>query len=106
MSLVLWFALSVPGKKRLVSRRAPLWSYSAGIGGAMAVVVANIAVNSRLGLAGSLSCFILGQTVSALVIERLGLFGAVARKLTLRDALRVGAIMAGALLIINSGGNA
>jgi bacterial/archaeal transporter family-2 protein len=103
-SLILWFVINYSKKINLVSKKVPFWVYLGGIAGAFAVVTANIAVNSPLGLAGSLSCFILGQTVTTLFIDRLGLLGSGKRKLTYLDGIRVSLILIGSLLIINAGG--
>ena len=102
-SLILWIIMKPSKSAAIISRKAPFWSYLGGIGGALAVVCANTVVNSSLGLAGSLSCFILGQTATSLLIDGLGLFGAPKRKLVLQDGIRVGSILAGSLLIINAG---
>jgi len=105
-SFLIWVILVRVQKGSLVSREAPLWSYLGGFVGALSVVTSNAAVNSPLGLAGSLSCFILGQTLTALAIDRFGLFGASRRNLTLLDGVRVVSILAGSLMMINAGGRA
>ncbi|MDC7240779.1 MAG: DMT family transporter [Spirochaetales bacterium] len=101
-SLVLWRFMNHRGK--LVSGAAPLWSYTGGMAGALSVVTANMAVNSPLGLTGSLSIFILGQTVTSLGVDRFGLMESPRRLLTPLDALRIGLILTGSLLVINAGG--
>ncbi len=103
-SFILWMLFNPSRKGRLVSRNTPFWSYCGGISGALAVVLANIVVNSSLGLAGSLSLFILGQTLTSLVIDVFGLLGSDKRTLSRFDYIRVGAIFSGALLLINAGG--
>lgn len=103
-SILLWIVINYSKKNKLIAKTAPLWSYLGGIGGALSVVTANIAVSSSLGLTGSLSCFILGQTVMTLIIDRLGLFGSAKKKLTLFDGIRVSTILVGSLLIVNAGG--
>ena len=101
--LGIWAVLKGPGRGNLLAKGIPPWLYLGGVGGAFAVVTSNIAVNSRLGLAGSLSFFILGQTLTALAIDLAGLFGVEKKRLETRDGIRIAAILAGSLLIINSG---
>jgi len=103
-SLVLWAVFSHVKFSTLFSTKAPIWSYCGGFGGAFAVVLSNAAVNSELGLVGSLSCFILGQTIMALIIDRFGLFGSAKRRLSRLDVLKVGLILIGALMLIQAGG--
>lgn len=83
---------------------APKWSYFGGIGGAMIVVIANITVNSTIGLVGSLSLMILGQTSFAMLFDAKGWLGMAKRKLYLRDFLQVAFILAGSTLTIFYGG--
>ncbi len=104
VSLTLWFLTNKTNKWNLISKKAPFWSYLGGFSGALVVLTANIAVNSKLGLAGSLSFFILGQTIASLIVDSLGLFELDKKKLNTYDYVRVGLILIGSLLIINSGG--
>lgn len=83
---------------------APAWSYFGGIGGAMIVVIANITVNSTIGLVGSLSLMILGQTSFAILFDFKGWFGMEKRNLSLSDFLQIPCIVAGSILIIFFGG--
>lgn len=105
-SFVLWISFNLSNRHKLISFTAPFWSYLGGFGGALVVVSANVVVNSPLGLAGSLSFFILGQTFSALIIDLFGLFGTTRRKITSRDGLSVVSILIGALFLIRAGGQA
>ncbi|MDJ0756404.1 MAG: DMT family transporter [Ardenticatenaceae bacterium] len=86
------------------SSGTPLWAYLGGVGGALIVVVANITVNSSLGLVGSLSLMILGQACLAMLFDLTGWFSFEKRKLMLADVLQVICIVAGSILIIWSGG--
>ncbi len=104
VSLILWFLTNKENNWKLISEKAPFWSYLGGFSGAFVVLTANIAVNSKLGLAGSLSFFILGQTIASLIVDSLGLFELNKKKLNKYDYVRVGLILLGSLLIINSGG--
>ncbi|NNF99153.1 MAG: DMT family transporter [Desulfobacteraceae bacterium] len=79
---------------------APKWSYFAGVIGALIVVIANITVNSSIGLVGSLSLMILGQTLFAILFDFGGWLGMAKRKIHLRDILQVILILAGSLLIV------
>lgn len=79
---------------------APIWTYLGGICGAMIVLISNITVNSSIGLVGSLSLMILGQTSFAILFDLKGWFGMKKRKIHLRDLLQVGCILAGCFLLI------
>ena len=82
------------------SSDAPIWSYFGGVFGALIVAIANITVNSSIGLVGSLSLMILGQTSFAMLFDVKGWFGMEKRSLYLGDFLQVSFILAGSLLII------
>ncbi|WP_028973014.1 DMT family transporter [Spirochaeta cellobiosiphila] len=100
MSVFLWMFIK---RKNLISPKLSIHYYWGGLAGALAVVTANVAVNSTLGLAGSLSCFIFGQTITSLLFDRFGLFGNSTRKLRPLDGIRSLLIMTGAILVIYSG---
>lgn len=102
-SLLLWLRLNKTKNNKLISKKAPLWAYFGGFAGALSVVTANLAVNSKLGLAGSLSFFILGQTITSLFFDYFGLFKSNKRKLNKIDGLKFVTILLGALLVINGG---
>ena len=79
---------------------APIWSYLSGVSGAIIVVLANITVNSTIGLVGSLSLMILGQSSVAILFDFKGWIGMAKRNLYLNDFLQVSCILAGSILII------
>ena len=99
-SWFLWRSMSHSKKLFPYSSDAPMWSYFGGVCGAMIVVIANITVNSSIGLVGSLSLMILGQTAFAILFDFKGWFGMEKRNLYLSDFLQVSCILAGSLLII------
>lgn len=78
----------------------PLWAYAGGITGALTVMVAAMAVNSVLGLAGTLALGLVGQISFGLVSDHFGWFDMPKRKLTLNDLVSTLAIVGGSLLII------
>lgn len=98
-----WFIWRLLSRSKALipySSDAPIWSYFGGVGGAMIVVIANITINSPLGLVGSLSLMILSQTCFAILFDFKGWFGMERRKLYLSDFLRVSYILAGSTLTI------
>ncbi len=103
-SWVLWWVLSQHKALLPYAAEAPLWSYFGGAGGAIIVVLANITVNSAIGLVGSLSLMILGQTTIAMVFDVKGWFGMEKRRLSANDLLQVPCIVIGSILIIFYGG--
>lgn len=96
----LWKYLSTEKKWFPFSPKAPRWSYFGGVFGAMIVVLSNMTVNSSIGLVGTVSLMILGQTCFAILFDLWGWFGMEKRELHRADFLRVAFILAGSLLII------
>lgn len=80
--------------------KLPLWAYAGGITGALTVVVATMAVNSPLGLAGTLALGLVGQIGFGLMADHWGWFGMIKRKLTIHHVISTTLIVAGSLLII------
>ncbi len=99
-SWFLWRLMSNSKKLFPYTSDAPMWSYFGGAGGAMIVVIANITVNSSIGLVGSLSLMILGQTLFAILFDFKGWIGMAKRNLYLSDFLQVSCVLAGSILII------
>ncbi len=99
-SWFLWRLMSDSKKILPYSGAAPKWSYFGGAGGAVIVIIANLTVNSIIGLVGSLSLMILGQTLFAILFDYKGWFGVAKRNLCLSDFLQVSCILLGSILII------
>ena len=99
-SWFLWQLMTHRKKLLPYSPCAPKWSYFGGVAGAIIVVVANITVTSTIGLVGSVSLMILGQTSFAILFDFKGWFGLDKRHLSFTDFLQVSSILAGSLLII------
>lgn len=78
----------------------PLWAYAGGIAGAMTVTVAALAVNSPLGLAGTLALSLVGQIGFSLLADQFGWLGMPKRQLTQHDLISTLLIISGSLLII------
>lgn len=86
------------------NEKPPLWSYSGGAPGALAVALGAIAVNSSLALAGALSLMLVGQILFGLLSDLWGLFGTPKRSLNRFDLLAAVFVIAGSALLIYSGG--
>ena len=99
-SLLLWRVLIYRRGATLYSPQAPKWVYFAGALGALIVVLSNVTVNSTLGLVGTLTLMILGQSVFAIVFDVKGWLGLKQRRLQAKDVAQVGLILTGALLVI------
>lgn len=79
---------------------APFWAYAGGLSGALTVIITSQAVNSGLGLAGTLALGLLGQVVFALLADRFGWFGLPVRRPGGRDAAAFLLILSGSAVII------
>ncbi|TLX08415.1 DMT family transporter [Rhizobium sp. MHM7A] len=80
--------------------KAPLWAYFGGISGAATVILTSTAVNSPLGLSGTLALGLAGQVVFSAAADSWGLFGLPKRRLVTRDVAALGLVVTGAALII------
>jgi len=85
---------------RTVNGPAPWWSYLGGVPGAFVVVLSAIAVNSPLGLTGTLALGIVGQTFFGLMCDQFGWFGLPQRRLTMMDGVITSCFLTGGLLLI------
>lgn len=94
-SLARWFPAPNPSKQPV-----PIWAYAGGLVGAMIVVVATLAVNSPLGLAGTLALSLVGQIGFSLLADQFGWLGLAKRQLTHHDLISTLLILSGSLLII------
>lgn len=78
--------------------RAPWWSWTGGLLGAVFVSSA-VVLTPRLGVAVTLSLIVGGQMAGALLLDRLGAFGVVARELTAGRLLGAALVVAGVVLL-------
>ncbi len=83
--------------------KAPLWAYLGGLSGAFTVMLTSGAVNSALGLSGTLALGLAGQAGFSLMADRFGWFGLAARPIAGRDLAALGLILTGSMLIIFAG---
>ncbi|EJB01449.1 hypothetical protein Rleg9DRAFT_0181 [Rhizobium leguminosarum bv. trifolii WSM597] len=80
--------------------RAPLWAYLGGVSGAATVILTSTAVNSPLGLSGTLALGLAGQVAFSLAADNWGLFGLPKRRPDMRDIAALGLVVTGGALII------
>jgi transporter family-2 protein len=78
----------------------PFWAYLGGISGAATVMLSSAAVNTPLGLSGTLALGLAGQVVFSLAADRWGLFGLPKRRPDLRDLCALALVAAGSGVII------
>lgn len=97
LALVAVFARA---RARKLATRPPLWFYLGGIPGAFTVMLAAIAVNSRLALSGTIALMLVGQVVFGMVSDHFGLFRTPKRRLVLTDLVVALAVLGGSALII------
>ncbi len=104
-ALVAWYLLMLRLRPTAaatgsVATKAPFWSYLGGIPGALTVLLAAIAVNSPLALAGTLGLMLTGQIVFGLLSDLRGWFGVIKCRFTSLDFLSVALMLAGSALLI------
>ncbi|MFP1924762.1 DMT family transporter [Lonsdalea quercina] len=80
--------------------KAPTWSYLGGIPGAFTVLLAAIAVNSPLELAGTLGLMLTGQIIFGLLSDLRGWFGVIKCRFSVLDLLSLALILSGSALLI------
>lgn len=78
----------------------PWWAYLGGIPGTLTVILAAIAVNGGLALAGTISLMLVGQVLFGIVSDAFGLFGTQKRQLTANDVVVSASVLSGSALII------
>lgn len=96
----LFLVLLIRNEKKEVHAKAPLWSYAGGILGALTVIIANITFNSRLGISGSFVLMLLGQTLFSILVDQLGWFGMVKRKILAVEYMQVVLIIVGSSILV------
>jgi transporter family-2 protein len=79
---------------------APAWAYLGGVSGAATVILASTAVNSPVGLSGTLALSLAGQMIFSLAADTWGFFGLPKRRPDTRDLVTLCLILAGTALII------
>ena len=88
-------------KEVSTTKNIPLLSYFGGLPGAFTVILAVIAVNSNLGLSGTLSLMLVGQIIFGIFSDIFGLFGTTRKFINIKDIIVILLILTGSWLIIN-----
>jgi transporter family-2 protein len=84
------------------SAPAPFWAYLGGISGAATVILSSLAVNSPVGLPGTMAVGLAGQLAFSFSADKWGLFGLPTRQLTAQDFVALTLVLTGSMLIILS----
>lgn len=100
VSILFLFSLAHWFPPAQTAKTVPTWAYAGGIAGAMVVVTATMAVNSPLGLAGTIALSLVGQISFSLLADHLGCLGLTKHALTRHDLISILLIVSGSLLII------
>ncbi|MGJ0481985.1 DMT family transporter [Pantoea agglomerans] len=106
-AVVAWALLSLrfrtfhPLRAGPVAEKPPKWSYLGGVPGALTVLLAAIAVNSPLELAGTLGLMLTGQIVFGLIADLRGWFGVIKCRFSMLDFCSLALILCGSALLIN-----
>lgn len=77
------------------SPHAPWWAYLGGISGAATVILTSTAVNSPLGLSGTLALGLAGQVAFSVAADSWGLFGLPKRHPDTQDIVALGLVVMG-----------
>ncbi|MCB0327480.1 MAG: DMT family transporter [Bdellovibrionales bacterium] len=101
-TLACMFILGIQGREPLsvVARRSPLWSYGGGVLGATVVVLCNITVNSSIGLSGTVSMMLLGQTIFSALADHYAWLGLEKKKLKIQDVVQIFLILCGCMILL------
>ena len=91
------------GQRRIQPGRSPLWFYLGGIPGAFTVLLAAVAVNGPLSLAGAIALMMVGQVLFGLVSDHFGLLRVPVRRIGPRDLLVVLCVLSGSVMVIFGG---
>lgn len=100
VSIIFLFSLARWFPPPQSAKPVPTWAYAGGLAGAMVVVTATMAVNSSLGLAGTIALSLVGQISFSLLADQFGWLGLPQRSLTRHDLISTLLIVSGSLLII------
>lgn len=84
---------------QVIKKGKMIW-YLGGIPGGFTVLLAAITVNSPLSLAGSIILMITGQIIFGLLVDAMGWFGVIKRKITVSDFLMCTLLITGCSLLI------
>lgn len=95
---------ALAGRRPAWRGAAPLWSFGAGLAGAVIVILTAIAVNGGLALSGTIALGLAGQVLFGLAADRLGLFGLARRRLAGRDVAAAILVLAGSVVLIRGAG--
>lgn len=79
--------------------KIPLWVYCGGMLGAIVMILNAVCVNSVIGLTGTISLVIFGQTLFAICIDGFGWFGHDKHRISWRDFLVMILVSLGCLII-------
>ena len=82
---------------------APLWSYGAGLLGAVTVMLTAYTLNTPLALSGTLALGLAGQMVWSLIGDVTGMFGLPKRRPDARTLAALALVAAGSLVLILGG---
>ncbi|EMN0827622.1 DMT family transporter [Providencia alcalifaciens] len=102
-SLVIYFFYLQKRKQQVqpqVIKKGKMIWYLGGIPGGFTVLLAAITVNSPLSLAGSIILMITGQIIFGLLVDAMGWFGVIKRKITVSDFLMCTLLITGCSLLI------
>ena len=87
-------------KKQIVKNKAYYFYYIGGIIGACTVIFSSIAINSVIGLSGTLSLMLLGSVCFGIFSDLFGIFGTAKKKFQRNDLFIISFILLGSWLII------
>ncbi|WGL60779.1 DMT family transporter [Pigmentibacter sp. JX0631] len=87
-------------EKQIMKNRTYYFYYIGGIIGACTVIFSSIAINSVIGLSGTLSLMLLGSVCFGIFSDLFGIFGTAKKKFQSNDIFVISFILLGSWLII------
>jgi transporter family-2 protein len=91
-----------PLSKENVKIKLSWWNFLGGISGGLTVVLASTAINSNLGVSGTVAFMLFGQIIFSLISDHFGLLGLTRRRVNQRTFIQLGLVSCGCALILMS----
>ena len=105
MLLFPFFPIKRPEKSDL-KQKLSWWNFLGGVSGGVTVILASTAINSNLGVSGTISFMLFGQMLFSLLADQFGILGLKKRAIEKKTIIQLTFLIAGCgLIFISQNGN-